>query len=148
MSKLNGDGLTKPVLDELRAKVGGAMLGSIGGMIDTESDRKAEQKVAAILRGSPHTVTSFLWDVANALKQVIEAHVALKAHVVELEQRNAELEATAVRYEGIWDEQRDFHPNTMVTYGGNLWICEEVNSNVRPGTSDDWQLMQKTKGRQ
>jgi hypothetical protein len=58
-----------------------------------------------------------------------------------------ELEATATRYEGVWDEQRVFHPNMMVTYGGNLWICEEVNSNVRPGQSDVWRLMHKTKGR-
>jgi hypothetical protein len=141
MGEPNGGGQTKPVLDELRAKVGGAMLGSIGGMIDAEAERKAVAKAAEILRGSPHTVTSFLWDVANALKQVIEAHVALKAHV-------AELEATATRYEGIWDDQRVYHPNMMVTYGGNLWICEEANTNVRPGTSDDWQLMQKTKARQ
>jgi hypothetical protein len=67
--------------------------------------------------------------------------------VAPLQERIAELEATATRYEGIWDEQRVYRLNMMVTYGGNLWIAEEVSSNVRPGQSDVWRLMHKTKGR-
>lgn len=62
-----------------------------------------------------------------------------------LKQRIGELEARG--WVGIWDAERSYRPKQQCTYGGNLWHCEKACTDVRPGTSDDWKLMQQNKSR-
>jgi hypothetical protein len=57
---------------------------------------------------------------------------------VPLERRIAELEAR--EYLGVWSSDKRYQKGAMVTYDGSLWIARSDSHDVRPGTSQAWQL--------
>ena len=61
--------------------------------------------------------------------------------------RIAELEATALTGGGLWKMGKPYKPGALATFDGVLWIAQEPNSDVKPGTSSHWRLMHKTKGK-
>jgi hypothetical protein len=65
----------------------------------------------------------------------------------EIEQRAAMLElqlAKSLKNGGTWKAATEFEPGDVTTYKGAAWVCQEPNSNVRPGTSNCWRLLHKT----
>jgi hypothetical protein len=130
MAELNGGGLSPQGREELKLV---ASLG-LGHVIAQEAERKAKDMAAAILRGSKGSLTDTLLTMATLLRELVEEHVALKAHVVELEQK------PGLAYQGVWAAEKVYHVGDFVTDHGSLWHCWDSNVGVRPGSSDAWQL--------
>jgi hypothetical protein len=129
---ING-GLSPQGREELKLV---ASLG-LGHVIAQEAERKAKDMAKNILRGSKGSLNDTLLTMATLLRELVEEHVALKAHVVELEQK------PGLAYQGTWDEQKVYHVGDFVTDGGSLFCCRDSNVGVRPGSSDAWQLAVK-----
>jgi hypothetical protein len=54
-----------------------------------------------------------------------------------------ELEARPIpSYAGVWRDGAAHRSGEIVTFQGSAWYCH-VDTNSRPGTSHDWQLMVK-----
>jgi hypothetical protein len=64
-----------------------------------------------------------------------------------LKKENAELKAEiakCLKDGGTWNAEKLFHPGEVATYRGVPWVCNNSNTNTKPGTSDDWRLMMKS----
>ena len=72
---------------------------------------------------------------------IAEATAPLIARIAELEARPSLEDA------GVWDQAKLYRPGHVTTHDGSAWVCKEANSNARPGTSNAWRLMVKSKGR-
>lgn len=115
------------------------------------------KRVAALLDVKMRPIRKEMLEASQELDEIVD-HIAskigellapLRARIAELE-KNAPLAAKLAEIDergwaGIWDAERSYRPKQEVTYGGNLWHCQKACSNVRPGTSGDWKLMQSTK---
>jgi len=55
--------------------------------------------------------------------------------------RIATLEATGIKYCGVWQRAQDYKKGDVVTDGGAAWIALKNIEGVRPGDGADWQLM-------
>jgi hypothetical protein len=66
---------------------------------------------------------------------------ALERRVEQMEQRLAEVERKG--YVGVWKADREYSPQSEVTHDGARWFAHKRTSD-RPGTSADWQLMEKS----
>jgi hypothetical protein len=79
------------------------------------------------------------------MKAVIDtfgpAIVALEKQVSELQARLAEVERKG--YVGVWKADREYSPQSEVTHDGARWFAHKRTSD-KPGTSADWQLMEKS----
>jgi hypothetical protein len=124
---ING-GLSPQGREELRLV---ASLG-LGHVIAQEAERKAKD----ILRGSKGSLNDTLLTMAKTLTELIERHVALERHVVELETK-------MLTDGGVWNAETVYQPGALVTDHGAPWICLEMNSNTRP-PSDCWRLVGKS----
>lgn len=125
------------------------------------------KRVAALIDVKQRPIFTQILEASEELDKIVE-YIAvnigelltpLRARIVELEAQVADLtrrkglaplaaklaEIDGRGWAGIWDAERSYRPKQEVTYGGNLWHCQKACSNVRPGTSDDWKLMQSTK---
>jgi hypothetical protein len=134
-----------------------------GVMTEPSSDEKERlaakaQWIADSLAGKMNGgTTSFTEDELNApasVGQVLEAHKNSVGRLHKLETklaaRVAALEAAlsgCLKDGGTWKPAKAFVPGMVVTYRGVMWVCQEANSNTRPGTSDHWRLMEKSEGR-
>jgi hypothetical protein len=115
-----------------------------------QASRQVVGTVTAKNSGGPPG-TSVSDDVRKVLHLVARSENALlravSQEMAKLQTRIAELEAAALTNGGIWKMGKPFKPGAMVTYDGVLWICQEPNSDVKPGTSKHWRLMHKSKGK-
>jgi hypothetical protein len=127
------------------------------------SEANAQTRVAGA--GNGHASATYLSDelmtaIARALvpflkETVTQALVPAFARIVALEEKRglAPLSARLAGFEqqltkclkdgGTWKRERSFDPGDVTTYRGQIWVCQKANSNIRPGTSDDWRLMEK-----
>ena len=64
-----------------------------------------------------------------------------------LEKRIAELETKMLTDGGTWKMGTVFKPGAVVTYDGAMFVAKKENSDTKPGQSDCWRLMHKTRGR-
>ena len=63
----------------------------------------------------------------------------------QLDARLELLEATALRYEGVWERNRQHGKNAVVTHRGTIWCCQSSESTLdEPGTSPAWKMMAKS----
>jgi hypothetical protein len=65
----------------------------------------------------------------------------------QLEQRVAELEAGAMKYCGVYQPSASYQRGNVVTCDGSAFHATRNVSAERPGTTDAWQLMIKTRQR-
>jgi hypothetical protein len=71
---------------------------------------------------------------------------AIKSAIVPLQERIKALEArptTGVKYCGIWRGNCEFDEGSLVTHAGGLWVSKS-QTNDKPGTSSNWQLVSKS----
>lgn len=69
----------------------------------------------------------------------------LAPRIEALEKRIAELERGQkglISYRGVWREGDDYREHDVTTHSGCLWFCQTPTTE-RPGSSNDWRLMQK-----
>lgn len=93
----------------------------------------------------PHAVT--VPEIEEVLKIVAKEMAADRARHDALAKRVAELEAVPQLTDGgTWNAEKVFKPGMVATFDGSAWVCQQVNANARPGSSDAWRLMIK-KGR-
>ena len=64
-----------------------------------------------------------------------------------LAKRIAELETKMLTDGGTWKMGTVFKPGAVVTYDGAMFVAKKENSDTKPGQSDCWRLMHKTRGR-
>ena len=57
--------------------------------------------------------------------------------------RIATLEATGIKYCGVWQRALRYERGDVTTDGGSAWIALKQVEGVRPGDGDGWQLMVK-----
>jgi hypothetical protein len=139
MNSANG-GLTKPALDELRAKVRGALNETIASEARRMSGTEEEG-----LDAKDVELTAREGDVVEKVLSIVAKGVGAEIH--RMEKRIAELETRpTMKYEGVWDEQKVYRIGDFCTDGGSMFCCRESNVGARPGSSDAWQLAVK-KGR-
>lgn len=71
----------------------------------------------------------------------------MKPTIEKLNRRITELEgARQVKYTGVWSEGKAYGEASLCTDRGGLWYARRATA-MRPGTSDDWQLTCKTRGK-
>jgi hypothetical protein len=67
--------------------------------------------------------------------------LALEVGLAGVEQRLDEIQAKpGMKYEGVWNSEKAYSAGDFVTDKGSLFICKDGCINVRPGTSNAWQL--------
>ena len=75
-------------------------------------------------------------------RQIAEATAPLATRIAELEAQQKDMLTDG----DIWRTEKLYRRGAVVTHDGTIWVAREVSSNARPGHSDAWRLMQKTKG--
>lgn len=54
------------------------------------------------------------------------------------------VDSRAMRYEGVYENGRQYTRNAIVTRSGTIWHCAANSTNATPGdNSGDWKLMVK-----
>jgi hypothetical protein len=82
--------------------------------------------------------------IANLVDAVIERSDSITdARRADFASRNA----APAFYTGVWEAGAAYSKGAIATHDGALWHCEGKNVTDRPGTSSNWKLMHKTKGR-
>jgi len=117
----------------------------------TESVRRAsfetELNARAFITQTERRVAQLTAEIRQLQKQFTEFKAM---RVAEIEQRAAMLElqlSKSLKNGGVWKSATEYEPGDVVTFKGAAWVCQEPNSNERPGTSNVWRLMHKTDGR-
>jgi hypothetical protein len=83
--------------------------------------------------------------IAPAFREFLEKAVQpLAQRIVELESCVAELKETQLKYFGVWDREKNYPPNSMVTDQGAAWISKIEVRGARPGDGNvAWRLAVK-----
>src|SRR5262245_30622928 len=90
------------------------------------SDYVTKQEFGALMR-------AMLKEIADSALPRFEA----------LGKRIAELEASGLRYMGVFQSSMSYQRGSVVTHDGSAWHATRAVTAERPGTSDGWQLMVK-----
>jgi hypothetical protein len=61
-----------------------------------------------------------------------------------LRKRVEQLEATHMKYVGVWKQGTPYREGNFVTYKGAMWACRADNESATPGKSPAWQLAVKS----
>ena len=83
-------------------------------------------------------------DLLSHIRELTAEHVAL---------RNSYNTLVRVVFEeclkdgGTWNAARAFRQGDVTTYGGRPWVCQRANTGSRPGSNDDWRMMEKSEWR-
>jgi hypothetical protein len=105
-------------------------------MTDDQLERLAEGLAELAVGGCKKGVND---NITNALSVVIDA--VLK--VEKLEARVAALEASGVKYRGVWQAAEEYRRGDMVTHGGSVFHCN-ADKRAKPGNgSTTWSLAVK-----
>lgn len=137
MSELNGGGLTKPALDELREKMRGVLGETISAEARRLSGTNNDEPELSLYSGpfwqtpEGEELKAYFQGLSNAVFQ--ELH-RLRKRITEVEAK------PGLTYQGVWDAEKVYHVGDFVTDHGSLWHCWDANVGVRPGSSDTWQL--------
>jgi hypothetical protein len=114
--------------------------------VDESASYRIPDAITARANGSngPHVVATGLSDeiitaLANGLVPFLrELLEPLKQRIDELAQRPVLEDA------GAWQERAFYRRGHVVSFKGSAWVCQQANSNTRPGKSDIWRLMVKS----
>ena len=69
----------------------------------------------------------------------------VSARTDSLEARIKKLEASQLRYRGVWSEGDAYRENDICSHAGTIWIVEAGATQDRPGTSNAWRMMAKNR---
>ena len=112
-------------------------------------DDKLSDKDNARHRAVIETVKQMRAQFPNLSADGMLKHVlgAATAHALdqidELTRRIAEIENKPVlRYLGVWEQQRQYNEQNVVTCEGGMWVCRTATRS-RPGSDSTWQLAVK-----
>jgi hypothetical protein len=102
------------------------------------SDRDQREEMPAEVRAAMRKLSPRTRDLVRAVA------AGMAHHVRELQARVAELEARPHLHDaGVWDEQKVYGINAIVTDHGSAWIAKRATCR-RPGDgNDDWRLLVK-----
>jgi hypothetical protein len=83
--------------------------------------------------------------IAPAFREFLEKAIKpLAQRVVELEGTVAELKETQLKYFGVWDREKNYPKNSMVTDQGSAWVSQIETRGARPGDANAfWKLAVK-----
>jgi hypothetical protein len=96
-----------------------------------------------VLRALAGGIVPFVRDaIAEATAPLVARNAVCEQRIAELEQQLAE----CLKDGGTWRAEKLFRPGEVVTYRGVPWVCNEANTNERPGRSKTWRLMAKSQG--
>jgi len=79
--------------------------------------------------------------LTGALAPVIKDYI--KAQVDPLERRLGDIEASGIKYCGVWQRANLYRKGSVVTEQGGAWVALGDSEGVRPGEggTDAWQLL-------
>jgi hypothetical protein len=91
------------------------------------------------LEGAPGGIDTL--ELAKAMAPPIKKHMS--SMVEPLEARLAAVEASGIRYCGVWQRANLYRKGSVVTEQGGAWVALVDNEGIRPGEggTDAWQLM-------
>lgn len=90
-------------------------------------------------RPTVEQVVSFI----DAFGQHVERAISARdEEIALLKKRIEEIEGGGVRYEGVWQDGKEYRRGTFATRGGSVWHAN-CTTRGRPGESPDWTLAVK-----
>lgn len=85
------------------------------------------------------TVT--LDELLDFLGQYAEANKKQNVIIKALVDRVKEIEASQLKYQGIWNSEKQYPPNSLITHQGSGWISLVETRGTRPGEGNAiWRL--------
>lgn len=79
----------------------------------------------------------------RANPKAVDAFVLLLNEVIDLNERMTSLEATGVKYRGVWQAADEYRRGDMVTHDGSVFHCN-ADTRAKPGNgSTTWSLAVK-----
>jgi hypothetical protein len=106
----------------------------------------AEQLAKPLRTGD---IPNLMKAIAPAIGDFVQKAVQpLALRIVELERALAELQESQLKYGGVWDREKTYPPNSMITDGGSCWISKIETRGARPGDGNAfWKLAVKRGGK-
>jgi hypothetical protein len=102
-----------------------------------------EEMIVGIARGVSKRLAPLEEKLATVERASGTLGLALDIGLAGIEARIDEIESkpgTGFKYLGVWNSEKAYTVNDCVTDKGSLFICKDGCINVRPGTSNAWQL--------
>jgi hypothetical protein len=138
---------------QAEARVRATELARLQGILEEAARRAVDESAAKRLAngypagngGGLLSITQEVWDhtFETVKKYIVDEFAVRDARIAELEAQQKDMLTDG----DIWREATLYRRGAVVTHDGTIWVAREANSRARPGHSNAWRLMQKTKGR-